>query len=161
MMKSIVTGTILLLCAVGAPAEQMYKWVDENGNVQFSNKPPPEQVKAETMEIQKAPAQDSAPAPKPEATGDNAAPTDAAPAAEGQGDAAAEDPAQSPNCKLAEQRYTILLNNTDLAITGADGKTRKLSAAEREQELAKTAKDKEYFCTPATPAATPAAGTTP
>ncbi|ATQ75499.1 hypothetical protein CR152_13945 [Massilia violaceinigra] len=42
-----MTGTMmaLLLCAGGASAQQMYKWVDASGKVTFSDQPPPANTK--------------------------------------------------------------------------------------------------------------------
>ncbi|MDM5181229.1 DUF4124 domain-containing protein [Massilia sp. CCM 8695] len=43
----MMTGTMmaLLLCAGGASAQQMYKWVDASGKVTFSDQPPPANTK--------------------------------------------------------------------------------------------------------------------
>ncbi|CUI05181.1 glutaredoxin family protein [Massilia antarctica] len=43
----MMTGTMmaLLLCAGGAAAQQMYKWVDASGKVTFSDQPPPANTK--------------------------------------------------------------------------------------------------------------------
>lgn len=42
---------IALLFVVSLAQAEMYRWVDEEGNVQFSDTPPPEGVDAERMEI--------------------------------------------------------------------------------------------------------------
>ena len=43
--KMAGTMMALLLCAGGAGAQQMYKWVDASGKVTFSDKPPPANAK--------------------------------------------------------------------------------------------------------------------
>jgi hypothetical protein len=52
--KSAVTGAISILCIytllVGSAHAAIYKWVDENGNVQYTQTPPPANVKAETIQ---------------------------------------------------------------------------------------------------------------
>ena len=54
---SMVLG--LALCVALPASAQMYKWVDANGKVQYSDKPPPSNVKVETL---REPAR---PAPQP------------------------------------------------------------------------------------------------
>ncbi|RSZ57685.1 glutaredoxin family protein [Massilia atriviolacea] len=43
--KKMAGMLALLLCAGGAGAQQMYKWVDASGKVTFSDKPPPANAK--------------------------------------------------------------------------------------------------------------------
>lgn len=43
-MRAYLLGLVVALCAVTAEA-RLYRWVDEHGNVQFSDKPPTGQVK--------------------------------------------------------------------------------------------------------------------
>lgn len=38
-IERLIVGTVLLLTAAGVPAA-LYKWVDENGRIQYSDKPP-------------------------------------------------------------------------------------------------------------------------
>jgi len=50
-------GSIVLLALVPVLAQaQMYKWVDENGRTQYSDRPPPAGVKFDTIETKTAPA---------------------------------------------------------------------------------------------------------
>lgn len=51
-MKRLLMLFSLLLVAALAQA-QMYRWVDDEGNVQFSDTPPPEGTSAERMEVPK------------------------------------------------------------------------------------------------------------
>ncbi len=63
-MKRLSAATILVLIAlcVALPASaQMYKWVDEHGKVQYSDKPPPSNIKTE--KLRKPATVSSAPAP--------------------------------------------------------------------------------------------------
>jgi hypothetical protein len=54
---------LLLLCGAGMLAQaQVYKWVDENGKVQFSDSPPPNK-KAEQVKIRQSSGGFTPPAP--------------------------------------------------------------------------------------------------
>jgi hypothetical protein len=59
---SVALALLLILGAWPAQAE-IYKWVDEGGQVNYSQNPPPDPKKQETETIRLAPAPVSAPAP--------------------------------------------------------------------------------------------------
>ena len=44
-MRKLAASMILLLCATSVYASQVYRWVDKNGQVQYSDQPPPAGVK--------------------------------------------------------------------------------------------------------------------
>ena len=44
-----LSAVIILLCAAIPASAQMYKWVDSNGKVHYSDSPPPRGTAAETM----------------------------------------------------------------------------------------------------------------
>ena len=48
-MKRLSVALALALCAALAASAQMYKWVDSDGRVQYSDKPPPSNIKTETL----------------------------------------------------------------------------------------------------------------
>src|SRR5476649_1229647 len=48
-MKRLTVALALALCAALAASAQMYKWVDSDGRVQYSDKPPPSNIKTETL----------------------------------------------------------------------------------------------------------------
>ena len=48
-MKRLSLAIALTLCLALPTTAQMYKWVDENGKVQYSDKPPPGNVKTEKL----------------------------------------------------------------------------------------------------------------
>ena len=61
-MKQLSMAILLTLCVVLPASAQMYKWVDADGKVRYSDTPPPTNVKTEKLRI---PAQAPAvPAPK-------------------------------------------------------------------------------------------------
>ncbi|MBI5910474.1 MAG: DUF4124 domain-containing protein [Betaproteobacteria bacterium] len=48
-MKRISVAIALALCVALPASAQMYKWVDSNGKVQYSDKPPPSNIKTEKL----------------------------------------------------------------------------------------------------------------
>ena len=52
MTKLSILLTILLLLVFSQPSfSEIYKWVDKDGSVRFSDKKPPEKAKAETVKL--------------------------------------------------------------------------------------------------------------
>jgi hypothetical protein len=51
-----LSAAILVLCAALPASAQMYKWVDSNGKVQYSDSPPPGNVKTERLRNPPGPA---------------------------------------------------------------------------------------------------------
>ena len=48
-MKRVSVAIALALCVALPASAQMYKWVDSNGKVQYSDKPPPSNIKTEKL----------------------------------------------------------------------------------------------------------------
>lgn len=48
-MKRLSVAISLALCVALPASAQMYKWVDSNGKVQYSDKPPPSNIKTEKL----------------------------------------------------------------------------------------------------------------
>lgn len=48
-MKRLSVAIGLALCVALPASAQMYKWVDSNGKVQYSDKPPPSNIKTERL----------------------------------------------------------------------------------------------------------------
>lgn len=69
-LSSCIALGLALACAGGAAAAP-YKWVDKDGNVHYSDKPPPSGVKAEQVELKPLTEVNS---PPPAASSDAAAP---------------------------------------------------------------------------------------
>lgn len=44
-MRKLAASMVLLLCATSVYASQVYRWVDKDGHVQYSDQPPPAGVK--------------------------------------------------------------------------------------------------------------------
>src|SRR5512141_964010 len=48
-MKRLMVAISLALCVALPVSAQMYKWVDSNGKVHYSDKPPPSNIKTEKL----------------------------------------------------------------------------------------------------------------
>lgn len=55
-MKRLSVAIWLALCVALPASAQMYKWVDSNGKVQYSDKPPPSNIKTEKLRSPPSPA---------------------------------------------------------------------------------------------------------
>lgn len=128
-MKRVLT-LALLLAALPASAV-LYKWVDQNGKVHYSDQPPPDGAKK--SDVVNAPAPGTPSTAKPSAETANAAPSTAKPG--GEGATAARKGPKTP----AEQEMEF--------------RKRRLEAAEAEakrKQDAQAADEKKRNCTQAT-----------
>ena len=112
MMRLLVLGSMLLYTAVASA--QLYRWVDRDGRVHYSNTPPPAGVKSRTLA---APAS----APVPPATNGEGAP-----------DASAKDASKGP-LTPAEQEQAFRKRQLEAQ------KAAEKAEAERKESMAKTA----------------------
>ena len=121
-MKRLLTLGLLLVALPASAA--LYKWVDQDGKVHYSDQPPPAEVKK--ADVVHAPASSPAPAPSGNATGANPAGGNA------------PNPASKGPKSPAEQEM--------------DFRRRRLEAAENEtrrQQEAQAAEEKKRNCTQA------------
>jgi len=118
-MKRLSVAISLALCVALPASAQTYKWVDSNGKVQYSDKPPPSNVKTEKLRAPPAAA---------------SAPAGAAAAADAKG-GAQKDAAKAGPRTPAEREQAF--------------RKRQLEAAKAQEEEAKKqaqARDKEENC---------------
>jgi len=120
-MKHVTVAIGLMLCLALPASAQMYKWVDSNGKVQYSDKPPPSNVKAEKLRE---------PAPAPSAP--------AASESESKGDAK-KDAAKAGPKTAAEQEQAFRKRQLDAAKSQED-QAKKQAEAREKQESCKRAK---------------------
>lgn len=67
-MKRLSVAIGLVLCLALPATAQMYKWVDSNGKIHYSDKPPPSNVKTEKLRTPAQPAGAPAPSASKEGT---------------------------------------------------------------------------------------------
>jgi Domain of unknown function (DUF4124) len=121
-MKRLSLAIALSLCLALPAMAQMYKWVDANGEVHYSDRPPPSNVKTETLQMPSEPA--AAPA--------------AAPAANPAKGATQKDEAAGPK-SLAEEDQAFRKRQADAAKAQAE-QARKEAEARKKAEYCKSAK---------------------
>jgi len=124
----------LLLCANSLYAEELYRWVDEEGNMQYTQTPPPAGIKAEVKEIKEIPsaAAEGLPQPKPEQKADEGA------APESQDDAEKMMAEKNANCQKAMQDLQVLESKSEIVtLDSADpGKAVPMDETARKQRIA-------------------------
>ena len=74
-MKRLLVAIGLTLCVALPASAQMYNWVDSNGKVHYSDKPPPSNIKTEKMRIPAEASSTPAPSAGKEGTQKDAAKT--------------------------------------------------------------------------------------
>jgi hypothetical protein len=150
----------LLLAALPASAV-LYKWVDQDGKVHYSDQPPPDGVKKSGVMNAPAPSTPAAAAPSGEAA--SAAPKGPKTAAEqemefrkrrleaAEADAKRQQQAQATeekkrNCAQATNRLAALETGGRITRYGPDGETVYLSDAEIAKELGEARKTADSWC---------------
>ena len=133
--------TVLLLClaslALPAAASELYKWTDEKGRVHYSDKPPPEGVKAESRDLPQEANSDPSASPKPV-------------------------PPPSAQCLQARQSLATLEQNTNVAADlDGDGTPEPLDETARQAQIVAARKAAQQLCAPPKPARSPETGSPP
>lgn len=122
--------TVLLLCLASlclpAAAAELYKWTDEKGRVQYSDRPPPQGVQAERWDLPQeadSPARQESPAPPP-----------------------------SPQCEQARHSLAQLVQNTHVAMDlDGDGKAETLDETTRQAQIVAMQGRVDQLCAPPKP----------
>lgn len=148
----VIAGALCCVALSGlmpAAAEQLYKWTDEEGNVHFSQTPPPaaERREVETLEIRAAPPSGVG--------GGNAQETlqglderraKRAEESERQAKTKEEEALRKQNCESARQRVQALSGFKRLRHKQADGEYRYYTEEERNSEIESAQAVADEFC---------------
>lgn len=148
-MKKFLFTLIAAACALVAigAAAQVYKWVDKDGKVQYSDQPPPpDAAKATAQKIDASPPV-SAPKPLAEKAKEfDKRKTDAAEKAK-KSDADAQVAQQkAANCTQARGNLRVLQDAPKLTRVNKDGEIVFVEDSEREGEMAKAQRSIDEFC---------------
>jgi type IV secretory pathway VirB10-like protein len=170
-MNRVLTLALLLVALPASPG--LYKWVDQNGRVHYSDQPPPDNAKKSAVIHGPAPAKPSGEAANPAAPGGdaasaapaaaNAAPKTAKTAAElemefrkrrmeaAEAEAKRQQEAQASeekkrNCTQATNRVAALEGGGRVTKYGPNGEALYLSDAEIGRELADARKVADSWC---------------
>ncbi len=131
----IVFTFILGTVSLSTFAAQMYKWVDEEGNVQFSQIPPKEQTDVETIKNRfpvKPPTVDDVKQTE-ETTNENSATEEN------------EDPIVA-SCNRAKKHLKLLQSGEYLVFKDESGKYQEMSSEKHQQELTNAQKYVDDYC---------------
>lgn len=156
-MKRMLLALGLSLLMMSASAAEFYRWIDEEGNLQLTQTPPPPNAQEVIAEELPSGKKKAAPAPaKPEAAATEEAVVEAENAeAETEEEAltAAERLAQQKqaNCKLAKDNIDSLNSGKALGLPDPDnpGNFKPVSEEQRQQALEQAQAYLETYCTDA------------
>lgn len=139
-VTAVIFGLLLAaLCAATLPAHaDVYRWVDANGKVHYSDTPPPEG--AQKTQIKSG--RDSQPSPAQQAKSANPADTAQKPADAG----AAQAQLQQKQCELARATLQAYQSDATLVRKDADGNKHVLTADEKAKEIDKAKQQVKAAC---------------
>ncbi|MCU0937517.1 MAG: DUF4124 domain-containing protein [Gammaproteobacteria bacterium] len=155
-MNLIAHALAVLLASVPAvsAAGQVYRWVDADGTVQYSERPPVG-VRAEPIPLHYAPASRDQAADElkrlRERSGLGGAP--AAPPAPAQGQPSPEQRAEqdrqrAENCRTAQENLRVLETTQRVMAKDAQGNEVRLDDSQKQARLEETRRQIEKFCGP-------------
>ncbi|HXU94344.1 MAG TPA: DUF4124 domain-containing protein [Gallionella sp.] len=153
--------TILLLLSSTTAFAALNKWVDKNGEVHYSDQPPPANVKSETLRVNPAaPSSTATPASGTAAASAPAAPKTIAEreaelkkaqqakkeAEERAAKEQANKETEKANCDRAQQYLRSLQEGTRMVEIDANGEYSYLEDDQRRQRIAKAQEDIKNWC---------------
>ncbi len=158
--KRLTAARIALVCGVAAFAAsawlsasadtEVYKWVDPQGRIHYSDRPPPSEGKLLSMESTPSAHARSGASPPPATVANNARPPAQTPAAQNPQlrTAVADDVANAhaTQCKTAQDRYQTYVNSRHLFREGQNGERIYLSDAELETERVNAKREADEAC---------------
>ena len=146
---------ILLMLSCANAFADLNKWVDENGKVQYSDQPPPANVKAKKLRSAipsgtSSTAAASAPAATKTLAEREAEWKKAQQAKKEAADKSAQEQAQQAekkaNCSAAQQNLTALQTAAPITEYNAMGERTYLDDSQRQQRIAKARQDVDDWC---------------
>lgn len=157
MFKHMLFCCILTSASCGlasaAPAQQhfIYKWTDEQGQIKYSELPPPagvayEQVPRTGVALPATETKDLV--KEQEELAKQLAEQDAKTQAQHDEERRKVEEARAKNCELARKNVEVLKSERPVAVPDASGKKTLLEGEARQEQLQKAQKDVEYFCNP-------------
>lgn len=139
LMSSLLPATV--------DAAQVYRWVDEKGQVHFDSNPPVDRLKqAQTYDIKVAPPATPAPRQDAPAAGQQGQPGQAEKDTEMKGSVSQKD--AEKYCQQARDYKETLATDFSRRYTQPDGSTRPLTDEERTRENTKADNLMKKYCQP-------------
>ena len=143
----LLTAALLVMAPVESSLARLYKWVDEYGNVTYSERRPPDQA-VEEVKVRRSPvssdqAQEKLDSLKDKASGQQKdRETDQAIAKDNQKEAEAF----KKNCEIARQNQKVLQNSARVRGTNAEGESYFLDQKEVQAKLEQSNRQIELYC---------------
>lgn len=135
-----VLALLTLLLSTPPASAQIYKWKDAHGTLQYTQSPPPEGVKFQTIKTSGSDAPLAAPAPAP--AGNSAESETAEPAAKPM----ADTPENRSKMCVDLRANLAALNGSAPVVMAQNGKTVALDADQRKQQAAAAQAQLQQYC---------------
>ena len=144
LMSKLVTIVCCLFLAsslyAGENTEKVtYKWKDDNGIIQYTERPPKNKA-YEKITVRTGGAREVTQVSQEEAAQQAQQET--------MDDMAELNKANERNCKVAQQNLQVLQNMARIRVTGDDGEERILSPEEKASRITETQKQIDIYCKP-------------
>lgn len=153
--RMLLSVWVLVGCgivATGQAQQFIYKWNDEQGQIQYSELPPPSGVSYETVRkpagFGKEGDQARDLAKEQEDLAKKLAEEEAKTQQQQQEQARKEEDVRAKNCEVAKKNVETLQSDRPVVKADAQGNKVALDAQQRATELQKAQKDLDYFCNP-------------
>jgi len=130
---------LMLLASMPLNAGTIHKWVDEQGNVHYSDAPPVS-VKTEGVRVQSAPSDPGKALPR------LSSPDSSQTAANGSSNADVPADQARVACERAQEDLRVINNSSRIKLRSADGSTRYLTSEEIEERKTESEAEVERFC---------------
>ena len=140
-------------CGIAATAQAqqfIYKWTDDQGQLKYSELPPPTGVAYEMVRKPSGPSSGVVqPGSDLAKEQEKKAAEEAAKQKEQEEQAKKEsEDVRAKNCEIAKKNVQVLQGESPVVKTDAKGNKAPLDAEQRAAELKKAQKDQDYFCNP-------------
>lgn len=152
MLKQVLLSLALTFCTAAHGAD-IYKWVDDDGNTQYTATPPKLGVAFEKLHKPSAPSTDPEAAMqklRDQAAAANQSGSDDGAAGEQVAEQGGDDREAlwAKNCELAQANLDMLQSDRDVAQADESGNKVLLTGKERDNAVRRAQKNVEYYCEP-------------
>jgi len=145
LAKPLILGIALGLCVLSAQAEQVYKWVDENGTIHYSDMKP-NNVNAENVRVKTGKSSGSRSSPQSQAQEMSAQQEQALQKKADELQTQAKARENDAQCQLVRDNLKKLQENSRVKVSGEDGEFRYLTPEEINAKKAEYREMLQNFC---------------
>lgn len=142
----LAAAALLVMAPVESSLARLYKWVDEYGNVTYSERKPPDQ-QAEEIKVRAAPV-------PPSQDEEDESMKDGSDTEQEEGDLASTAASETDkevqvfekNCEIAQKNRRVLQKSSRVQATDSEGKSYFLDSEEIQAKLKQASKQVELYC---------------